>query len=49
MIPKSIDGLEDQVRREALELYLKGQEEGALDLLAVAHAMADPVPLTPPL
>ena len=32
--------LEDLCRREALALYLKGQEEAALDLLAAARAIA---------
>lgn len=32
--------LEDFVRRAAFERYLEGDEEGALDLLAVARAMA---------
>lgn len=32
--------LEDFVRREAFQRYLEGDEEGALDLLAVARAMA---------
>lgn len=36
------DGLEDQVRREALDRYLEGDEEQALDLLAVARAIAEP-------
>lgn len=34
--------LEDTVRREALARYLEGEEEQALDLLAVARAIADP-------
>jgi hypothetical protein len=32
--------LEDTVRREALKRYLEGAEEQALDLLAVARAIA---------
>lgn len=39
--------LEDHVRREALALFLKGDEEGSLDLLAAARAMADPPVRTP--
>jgi hypothetical protein len=35
-------GLEDTVRREALQRYLEGEEEQALDLLAAARAMAEP-------
>jgi hypothetical protein len=34
--------LEDTVRREALKRYLEGNEEQALDLLAVARAIAEP-------
>jgi hypothetical protein len=34
--------LEDHVRREALKSYLEGLEEQALDLLAVARAIAEP-------
>jgi hypothetical protein len=34
--------LEDTVRREALKAYLAGGEERALDLLAVARALAEP-------
>lgn len=32
--------IEDLVRREALKRFLEGDEEGALDLLAVARTMA---------
>lgn len=42
MIRVEIEGLEDAARREALKRYLDGDEEGALDLLAAAHAMAAP-------
>jgi hypothetical protein len=41
------DTLEDRVRREALAQFLEGEEEGALDLLAVARAMAEPNSLVP--
>jgi hypothetical protein len=34
--------LEQVVRRRALQLWLQGQEEQALDLLAVARALAPP-------
>jgi hypothetical protein len=37
---RNLPGLEDVVRREALKRYLEGDEEGALDLLAAARAMA---------
>lgn len=40
----AVQELEDLARREALASYLKGDEEGALDLLAVARAMAEPTP-----
>jgi hypothetical protein len=39
--------LEDRVRRAALEAYLEGQEERALDLLAVARTLAPVQPLPP--
>jgi hypothetical protein len=42
MTPALPAELEDTVRREALRRYLKGGEEQALDLLAVARAMAEP-------
>lgn len=32
--------LEEVVRREALRVYLEGNTEGALDLLATARAIA---------
>lgn len=37
------EGLEDQVRLEALARYLEGDEEQALDLLTFARAMAEPI------
>lgn len=37
-----LSNLEDAVRREALQRYLEGDEEQALDLLAAARAMAEP-------
>lgn len=40
--PALPEGLEDQVRREALRRYLEGNEEQALDFLAVARAIAEP-------
>lgn len=40
--PAQPDGLEDQIRREALKRYLDGDEEQALDFLAVARAIAEP-------
>jgi hypothetical protein len=40
--------IEDTVRREALKRYLEGDEEGALDLLAAARAMAQPASLPCP-
>jgi len=40
--PPSPAELEDTVRREALRRYLEGGEEQALDLLAVARAIAEP-------
>jgi hypothetical protein len=42
--PAMPEGLEDQVRREALARYLDGEEEQALDLLAAARAIAEPTP-----
>lgn len=38
----ALPDLEAHLRHEALALYLKGEEEGALDLLAVAREMAAP-------
>lgn len=43
MTPTLPAGLEDTVRREALRCYMHGDEEQALDLLAAARAMAQPV------
>jgi len=41
--PALPEGLEDKVRREALSRYLEGDEEQALDLLAAARAIAEPL------
>lgn len=40
--PTFAEGLENVARREALRLWNAGDEEGALDLLAAASAIAAP-------
>lgn len=42
------EGLEDAARREALRKFNEGDEEGCLDLLAAARAMAGDPPPRPP-